>query len=147
MMLSLSRFRRSDIRIFEPEKTRSHSAVIAGINRRSKAIRDRDGETTTCPSQYWMRLGVFLWQWKGCTVCVIFVLNVQSSQLIVYIVIKHRICKVLMLVWLNIGYFRLASYLILILCCLECLNIFFCLWSPIFLTSNPLIIEMAFLYC
>jgi hypothetical protein len=56
-MSSLSRFRRSDIRIFELEKTRSHSAVIAGIDRRSKAIRDKDGETATCLSQYWMRLG------------------------------------------------------------------------------------------
>jgi len=57
MMSSLSRFRRSDIRIFELEKTRSHSAVIAGIDKRSKAIRDKDGETAACPSQYWIRLG------------------------------------------------------------------------------------------
>jgi hypothetical protein len=49
-MSSLGRFRQSDIRIFELEKTRLRSAVIAGIDRRSKVIRDRDGETTAYPS-------------------------------------------------------------------------------------------------
>ena len=41
-MSSLSRFQRSDIRIFELEKTRSHSAVIASIDRRSKAICNKE---------------------------------------------------------------------------------------------------------